>query len=437
MLPKNEPIEVIGGGLAGVEAAYALLKAGFAVNLYEMRPNVSTGAHKGGGLAELVCSNSLKSENLDTAQGALKAELEILDSLVLKAAKASRVPAGGALAVDRELFSRSVEKSLSEFPRLAIIREERETLPKCGIVATGPLTSPKMAKAIEGEVGNKALAFYDAVAPIITMESVDMDKAFFAARYGKGEDSDYLNCPMTEEEYLAFYEALVSAERVILRSFEKGEIFEGCMPVEVMASRGVDALRFGPMRPVGLTENKFRPYAVVQLRREDSYGKLCNLVGFQTNLTFPEQRRVFGMIPALKNAEFVRYGVMHRNTYLQSPICLEPTFRYRNSKNLYFAGQMTGVEGYLESAVSGLVAGRNLVAELTEKEDFFPPDTTMTGSLMRYVSSYAGNFQPMHVSFSLLPELQNKEKKKADRKVQYASRAVSDMKAYCENYSKR
>lgn len=423
-------IKVIGGGLAGAEACYKLLKAGYAVDLYEMRPNKLTPAHTTGGLAELVCSNSLKSEDISTPQGLLKAEMRELDSLVLQAAEAARVPAGGALAVDRSLFSANVEKMLLSFPNLNIIREECVTINSNTIVATGPLTSEGMEKSIAAFTSAGYLHFYDAVAPIVTAESVDMSKAYYSSRYGKGS-ADYLNCPMDETEYKNFIKELVGADVVVLKSFEKGDVFEGCMPVEVMAKRGEDTLRFGPMRPVGLrTPDGKRPYAVVQLRKEDRYDSMLNLVGFQTNLTFGEQRRVFRMIPALANAEFVRYGVMHRNTYINSPAVLTPCLNVRAHPDVFFAGQLTGVEGYMESAMTGMIAGISLARRLAGKAPAAPPATTLSGSLCRYISEAPGSFSPMHVSFELVPPLEEYTKDKNARREAYAGRALRDIIEY-------
>ena len=426
----NPKIKVVGGGLAGAEAAYQLLKRGYAVDMYEMRPNKTTPAHKTAGLAELVCSNSLKSLDVGTAQGALKEEMKLLDSIVLKCAMIAKVPAGGALAVDREIFSQEIEKILNSFDNFNVIREEVVEIEDDMIIATGPLTSDTLTQKIIEVTGSESLKFYDAVAPIISASSVDMSIAFKSARYGKG-DPDYINCPMTKEEYYDFVKELTNAETVILKEFEKGDVFEACMPVEVMAKRGEDTLRFGPLRPVGIyDENGKRAYAVVQLRKEDNYDNLVNLVGFQTNLTFPEQKRVFTMIPGLKDAEFVRYGVMHRNTYINSPSCLDENFAIRNRKNLYFAGQLTGVEGYLESAMSGILAGINMACAIEGKDAFIPPEDTLSGSLVRYVTGMIGNFQPMHVSFALLPPLEEKIKNKSERKLAYAKRAINSMKNY-------
>lgn len=424
---------VIGAGLAGAEAAYQLAKRGVDVELYEMRPVKGTPVHKSARIAELVCSNSLKSADPCTAQGTLKEEMRLMGSVVIEAAYASRVPAGGALAVDRELFSEKIEKALYGTGRITVIRKEVTRIDENTIVATGPLTSDGMAEAIEGMAGAERLYFFDAAAPIITGASVNREKAFFAARYGKG-DADYLNCPMNKEEYLRFYDELVNARRVILKDFEKGELFEGCMPVEEMARRGADALRFGPMRPVGLKgANGEKYYAVVQLRKEDAYDGLYNLVGFQTNLAFPEQERVFRLIPGLENAEFVRYGVMHRNTYLNSPGFLSPDFSAIKAPNVFFAGQMTGVEGYLESAASGLMAGINLYMRLSGEKTHVLPETTTVGSLQKYVAGYAGNFQPMHASFALTPPLDTKIKDKSLKKRAYSERALSDLAKYIEN----
>ncbi|MBO7177486.1 MAG: methylenetetrahydrofolate--tRNA-(uracil(54)-C(5))-methyltransferase (FADH(2)-oxidizing) TrmFO [Clostridia bacterium] len=424
-------VKIIGGGLAGCEAAYQLLKKGYEVELYEMRPVNNTAAHKTEGLAELVCSNSLKSEDGTTSQGLLKNEMKLFGSLILECAEVARVPAGGALAVDRNIFSQEVERRLNEFKGFKLIREEVKEIGDDVIVATGPLTSDALCENILKLTGADKLYFYDAVAPIVTLESVDKEKSFWSARYGKGSD-DYLNCPMSKEEYDAFYNALVNAQTVVLKDFEKREIFEGCMPVEVMAKRGVDALRFGPLRPVGIWgENGERYYAVVQLRKEDNYDSLVNLVGFQTNLTFGEQKKVFSMIPALHDAEFVRYGVMHRNTYINSPAVLNEDFSLKENPTIFFAGQITGVEGYMESTMSGLIAGINMARKLSGKDTMSLPETTLMGSLSRYVSNCRSNFQPMHVSFALLPPMEGKTKKN-ERKAKYAERAICDLRKYLE-----
>ncbi len=425
-------ITVIGGGLAGSEAAYQLLKRGYEVDMYEMRPVKRTLVHKTDGLAELVCSNSLKSEDKTTSQGLLKEEMRMFGSLILECAEGTRVPAGGALAVDREEFSQKISSVLTSYKGFRLIREEAEDIGNDTIVATGPLTSDALAKRITEYTGADKLYFYDAVAPIIELDSVDKDRSFWSARYNKGTD-DYLNCPMTKEEYDVFYNALVTADTVILKSFEKREIFEGCMPVEVMAKRGYDALRFGPLRPVGIRDEQGNGfYAVVQLRKEDNYDKLVNLVGFQTNLTFGEQKRVFSLIPALRNAEFVRYGVMHRNTYINRPAVLDEHFALRSNPSVYFAGQITGVEGYMESAMSGMLAGINTARRTEGKAQLLLPETTVIGSLQRYIAGAKTNFQPMHVSFALLPELGGNVKK-SDKKAAYAERSLRDLSTYLKN----
>ncbi len=425
-------VKIIGGGLAGCEAAYQLLKRGYSVDLYEMRPVKCTAAHKTEGLAELVCSNSLKSEDTTTSQGLLKKELSLFGSLILECAERARVPAGGALAVDRVIFSQEIEKKLFSYEKFALHREEVTEIDDEVIIATGPLTSEAMSEKIISLTGADKLYFYDAVAPIVTLESVDLTKSFWSARYGKGSD-DYLNCPMNKEEYDAFYQALVSAQTVVLKDFEKREIFEGCMPVEVMAKRGIDALRFGPLRPVGIWgEGGEGYYAVVQLRKEDNYDSLVNLVGFQTNLTFGEQKKVFSMIPALHDAEFVRFGVMHRNTYINSPAVLNEHFSLRANPSIYFAGQITGVEGYMESTMSGLIAGINMARRIENKAQLSLPETTLCGSLSKYVANCKSNFQPMHVSFALLSPLDGKIKKQ-DRKAKYAERAINDLTSYLQS----
>ena len=432
-------IRIIGAGLAGCECAYQLLKRGYYVDLFEMRPNVQTPIHKTGKFAELVCSNSLKSTDINTAQGLLKYELGVLDSLILKCANKVRVPAGGALAVDRELFSEEIEKELSKFENLNIIRKECSeiTSDTITVIATGPLTSDNLNEAILKLTGIERLHFYDAVAPIITTESVDMKKAFYAGRYGKGGD-DYLNCPMNRDEYFKFYEALISAESVILKEFENKEIFNACMPIEVMAKKGIDSIRFGPLRPVGIRipESDERPYAVVQLRKEDNFNNLLNIVGFQTNLKFGEQKKVFSLIPGLENAEFVRYGVMHRNTYIDAPKILKSDFSLINNENIYFAGQISGVEGYLESTMSGLISAINIDRKLRNKKYLQISENTATGSLIKYITSSSKNFQPMHVSFSLMPELEEKIRDKKLRKEKYSLRAIADVDKFANMINK-
>ena len=430
-------VKVVGGGLAGAEAAYALLKRGFEVEMHEMRPVKNTPAHKTSSLAELVCSNSLKSELAGTASGTLKEEMKCFGSIVLQAAEEARVPCGGALGVQREVFSAAVERILASFPGFTLVREEvdhiEEGVPQ--ILATGPLTSEAMAKAIKQVSGEEYLNFFDAAAPIVTAESIDYDKAFFASRYKAG-DEDYLNAPMNKEQYLAFYDALVHAERA--RQEVEGNYFEGCMPVEVIAESGVDSLRFGPLRPVGLrhpvTGEKY--YAVLQLRKENVSGDLYNLVGFQTGLTFPEQKRVFGMIPALKDAEFVRYGVMHRNTFVNAPKVIDREFRVKGRQNLYVAGQLSGVEGYMESAMSGMIAGLSMAAHLRGKDFPALPETTIMGALTAYVSTENRDFQPMNANFGILPALDKRIKDKLARKQAYYERAVADIKTYAADYER-
>ena len=430
-------VRVIGGGLAGSEAAYALLTRGFDVEMYEMRPKKMSPAHKTGHLAELVCSNSLKSEILSTASGTLKEEMKRFGSVVLMAADKARVPCGGALGVERESFSREIEKIFSGFEGFSLLREEVTTLDPAlpEIVATGPLTSDAMARCIREITGEEYLNFFDAAAPIVTAESIDYDRAFFASRYGKG-DVDYLNAPMTKEEYLAFYDALTHAERA--RQEVAGNYFEGCMPIEVMAEGGVDTLRFGPLRPVGLRhpETGEKYYAVLQLRKENVAGDLYNLVGFQTGLTFPEQRRVFSLIPALKDAEFVRYGVMHRNTFVNAPKVLDREFRVKGWDHLYLAGQISGVEGYMESAMSGMIAGLSMAARLKGKEFLPLPESTIMGSLTRYISTPNDEFQPMNANFGVLPPLEKRIRDKFARKNAYAERAIEDMTSYAAAYER-
>lgn len=429
-------IDVVGGGLAGSEAAYQLLKRGVEVVMYELRGAGNTPCHKTDNLAELVCSNSLKSEAEDTASGLLKAELDLLDCILLRCARECRVPAGGALAVDREKFSEKVQESLSSFENFRLVRKEVTSLDfeYPTVIASGPLTSDALANAIADRLGADYLGFYDAVAPIVDAESVDMDSAFFATRYDKGDPTDYLNCPLNKEEYEAFVKELVNAKVATLHEFDKREIFEACMPVEVMAKRGDDTLRYGPMRPVGIRDKEGkRPYAVVQLRKENAYGTAYNLVGFQTNLTFGEQKRVFGMIPALKNAEFLRYGVMHRNTFLCAPKLLTAGFLLKEDGKTAFAGQMTGVEGYVESIASGLIAALNIYAEATGEEEIVFPVTTICGQLQRHVSTDNENYQPMNANFGILPPAGEKIRDKKMRKVAYFNRGVQDMKRFLED----
>lgn len=426
-------IRIIGGGLAGCEAAYQLLKRGYEVRLFEMRPTRATPCHNTDALAELVCSNSLKSDRLDTASGLLKEELRRLDSLLLRCAYECSVPAGGALAVDRERFSRRVEEALyGQGGAFNVIREEATDLDLSipTIVASGPLTSDALSERIRTLLGHEQLHFYDAVAPIVAADSINYDKAFFAARYGKGDD-DYLNCAMNRAQYEAFYDALVHAERVKRHDFEGTEVFEGCMPIEIMASRGADTMRYGPMRPVGIrTPQGDRPYAVVQLRKENVAGSAYNLVGFQTNLLFGEQKRVFSMIPGLERAEFVRYGVMHRNTFLDSPKVLGAGFGCKEYPLLYFAGQITGVEGYMESVASGLIAAIDLSDRLEGGNGIVLPAETIIGQLQRHVSTENADFQPMNANFGILPPLADPKRDKKERKMQYTDRALAELETY-------
>lgn len=427
----KETIKVVGGGLAGCEAAYQLLKRGYAVDMIEMRPVKGTGAHKTADLAELVCSNSLKSTDEETASGLLKAEMKLMDSLLLNLAEEAKVEAGGALAVDRKKFSKLVEEKLNSFENFRLIREEFTDFNNSPtIIATGPLTSDALCKKLKSMSGG--FYFFDAIAPIVT--DVDMNYAFWGGRYGKG--ADYLNLPMEKDEYLAFYDALISAETVKLKDFEGAEVFEGCMPIEVMAKRGVDAIRFGPLKPVGLVhpETGKKYYAVVQLRKENLSGDSFNMVGFQTNLTFKEQKRVFSMIPALKNAEFLRLGVMHKNTYVNSPKLLDDGFRVKGDKPIYVAGQLSGVEGYVESMLSGLIAGVNMARELSGKKRIIPPITTISGALCAHTTFQTDNYQPMNSNFGILPFIDCKDKK--NRKKEYYKRAMCDIMPFVENLDK-
>ena len=416
-------VTVVGAGLAGAEAAYQLLKRGFSVTLYEMKPKKFSPAHRKETFAELVCSNSLRSDRIENAVGLLKEEMRRLDSLILACADRTRVPAGGALAVDRDGFSELVTERLRSFERLTVVQEEVTALPPAPcIVASGPLTSDALSKAIERRLGT-SLHFYDAAAPIVTKESLNFDRVFSASRYGRGED--YLNCPMTREEYFAFYRELIAAETAPLHDFETPRVFEGCMPVEVMAKRGELTLAYGPMKPVGLEVDGKRPFAVVQLRRDNVEDTLYNIVGFQTNLKFGEQKRVFGMIPGLENAEFVRYGVMHRNTFLQSPKHLQSDFSMRETPLLFFAGQMTGVEGYVESAASGLTAGVSMARKLRGMPPIDFTNQTAIGALGHYVSEYAGSdFQPMNVTFGIMEPWPERIRNKQERYRKIAERSL-------------
>ncbi|WP_019850991.1 methylenetetrahydrofolate--tRNA-(uracil(54)-C(5))-methyltransferase (FADH(2)-oxidizing) TrmFO [Desulfitobacterium sp. PCE1] len=427
-------ITVIGAGLAGAEAAWQIARQGIEVELYEMRPVKMTPAHHTEHFAELVCSNSLKGAGLDNAAGLLKEEMRRLDSLLMRAADRYAVPAGGALAVDREKFSQEITKILEEHPLIQVHREEVKSLPPSGIavIASGPLTSEDLALDIQKVTGEDALSFYDAAAPIVTLESINMEKAFWASRYDKG-DPDYLNCPMTEEEYKIFYNELIKAETAEVKGFEKGKIFEGCMPVEVMAARGEQTLTFGPLKPVGLIDARTgkRSYAVVQLRKENRAGTLFNLVGFQTHLKWGEQQRVFRLIPGLENAEFVRFGVMHRNTFLNAPKVLKADYSLQKSPNLFFAGQITGVEGYVESTASGLVAGLNAVRRLKNLPTLIFPQETALGSLARHLEgSPSVDFQPMSINYGLLPPLEVRIKAKKEKNAKISARALAKLEEF-------
>ncbi|MBE2887491.1 methylenetetrahydrofolate--tRNA-(uracil(54)-C(5))-methyltransferase (FADH(2)-oxidizing) TrmFO [Geobacter anodireducens] len=423
-------VTIIGGGLAGCEAAWQIAGRGVRVVLREMKPQRYSPAHHLSGLAELVCSNSLRGESLENAVGLLKEELRRAGSLVMAAADATRVPAGGALAVDRELFSSYVTERIEGHPLIELVREEVTELPAEGIlvIASGPLTSDALAERLKQITGD-SLYFYDAIAPIVAADSLDAGKVFRASRYGKGDGDDYLNCPLSEEEYERFVDAVLAAEKVPARDFEKVVHFEGCMPIEEMAERGRETLRFGPLKPVGLTDPHTgrEPHAVVQLRAENREGTLFNLVGFQTKLTWPEQRRVFRMIPGLENAEFVRLGSMHRNTFINAPTLLEPTFRLKGDPRTFFAGQITGVEGYVESAGSGFLAGINSARLVRGEEPAVPPPTTALGALVAHITTApARHFQPMNVNYGLFPPLEGKVKKK-ERRGRLAERALAEL----------
>ena len=446
-------ITIIGGGLAGSEAAYQIAKRGIKVKLYEMKPDKFTEAHSNKNLAEIVCSNSFKSNLHTNACGLLKEELRKLDSLLIKIADETQIPAGQALAVDRELFSQKVTEELEKNPLIEIIHQEVTEIEKIAekgivIIATGPLTSDGLSKEISKMTGEDKLHFYDAAAPIVTKESIDFNIAFFGNRYeqekGKDETIDdwkeriqkqeasYINLPMNKEEYEKFVEELINAEVVTLHEFEKREIFEGCMPVEVMAKRGKDTLRYGPLKPVGFDDPRTgkRPYAVIQLRQDNELGTIYNIVGFQTNLKYGEQKRVFGMIPGLQNAEFVKYGVMHRNTYINSTKLLDNTYNFKDNKNIYFAGQITGVEGYVESISSGMVSALNAVSQIKNESKIEFSNLTMIGALAKYISTTNDKFQPMNANFGIVPELPKRIK---DKKIKYrmlADRAIENLKIY-------
>ena len=421
-----EEITIIGAGLAGCEAALQIAKRGKKVKLYEMKPQKFSPAHSNTDLAEIVCSNSFKSNSLTNACGLLKEELRRLGSELIPIADSVAVPAGQALAVDREKFSKAVTEKIESNPNIELIREEITEIPSEGkvIIATGPLTSESLSRNIMKMIGENDLHFYDAAAPIVEKSSINMDIAFWGDRYGKG-DSNYINLPMNKEEYLKFYQELIHAEVVTLHEFEKREIFEGCMPVEIMAKRGEDTLRFGPLKPVGFTDPRTneRPYAIVQLRQDNKEGTLFNMVGFQTNLKFGEQKRVFSMIPGLENANFMKYGVMHRNTYINSPQLLDNTYCLKNDNRIYFAGQITGVEGYVESISSGFVAGINCAQE----EKIIYPKETMIGALADYISNENDKFQPMNANYGILPSLEEKIKNKMERYEKLSERALFEL----------
>ena len=446
-------ITIIGGGLAGSEAAYQIAKRGIKVKLYEMKPDKFTEAHSNKNLAEIVCSNSFKSNLHTNACGLLKEELRKLDSLLIRIADETQIPAGQALAVDRELFSQKVTEELEKNPLIEIIHQEVTEIERIAekgivIIATGPLTSEGLSKEISKITGEDKLHFYDAAAPIVTKESIDFNIAFFGNRYeqekGKDETIDdwkeriqkqeasYINLPMNKDEYEKFVEELINAEVITLHEFEKREIFEGCMPVEVMAKRGKDTLRYGPLKPVGFDDPRTgkRPYAVIQLRQDNELGTIYNIVGFQTNLKYGEQKRVFGMIPGLQNAEFVKYGVMHRNTYINSTKLLDNTYNFKDNKNIYFAGQITGVEGYVESISSGMVSALNSVAQIKNESKIEFSNLTMIGALAKYISTANDKFQPMNANFGIVPELPKRIK---DKKIKYgmlADRAIENLKIY-------
>lgn len=431
----DNSINIIGAGLAGCEAAWQIAQRGIKVNLYDMKPSKFSPAHKNKNLCELVCSNSFKADRIDSAAGLLKEELRLLNSLVIKCADKCRVPAGGALAVDREKFSAMVTEKILSHPLINFISREVEKIPRenITIIAAGPLASESISKGIS-ELCSGELSFFDAAAPILTAESIDMNEAFFQSRYDKGDGNDYLNCPLSEEEYKEFYEALISAERAPIHGFDIADpkVYEGCMPVEVMAGRGIDTLRFGPMKPVGLRNPKTgkRPFAVIQLRKEDSEGTLYNMVGFQTNLKFGEQKKVFSKVPALKNLEIIRYGVMHRNTFIDSPRLLNSDYSMRENKNLFFAGQITGVEGYMESVSSGLISGINAARRVLNQEPFFMPKITVIGALSNYISDEGIlNFQPMGANFGIISPLNEVIKDKKMRYNEFASRSVNYIKS--------
>ena len=441
---KSSEVRVIGGGLAGSEAAWQLAERGYTVVLHEMRPVVHTPAHRTERLAELVCSNTFKSTETSNAHGLLKAEMRLLGSMVLEAADEARVPGGSALTVDRERFSEAVDARVRSHPRITIARGEVTELPNPGIVATGPLTSDALARAIQQRLGGDALAFYDAIAPIVAGDSIDLDIAFRASRWGKETMSDapdegaYINCPMSREQYEHFLAALESADQYEGQSFDPIPYFEGCMPVEEMAKRGRETLRFGPMKPIGLRDPRTdkRPWAVVQLRMEDASGRMWNIVGFQTRMRTKEQQRVFRMIPGLERAEFLRFGSIHRNSYVNAPASLSPTLALRDAPMTLFAGQLTGVEGYTESTATGLLAGLNLSRMLRGEDPVIPPPTTMLGALYRYLrEADPRHFQPMNANFGLVDELPEHVRDKKLKRARLAERALADMERWRDDHA--
>lgn len=436
IMNQDVVVNVIGAGLAGSEAAWQIAKRGIQVRLFEMRPVKQTPAHHTDKFAELVCSNSLRANTLTNAVGVLKEEMRILDSVIIKAADECAVPAGGALAVDRHEFAAKVTELVKGHPNVTVINEEVSEIPSGPtIIATGPLTSKDLSEQLKSLTGEEYLYFYDAAAPIIEKDSIDMDKVYLKSRYDKGEAA-YLNCPMTEEEFDRFYEALIAAETVPLKEFEKEIFFEGCMPIEVMAQRGRKTMLFGPLKPVGLEDPKTgkRPFAVVQLRQDDAAGTLYNIVGFQTHLKWGPQKEVLSLIPGLENAEIIRYGVMHRNTFINSPRLLKSTYQYKDREDLFFAGQMTGVEGYVESAASGLVAGLNAANLVLGKDLIEFPNETAIGSMAKYITSTnADNFQPMNANFGIFAELPERIKSKKERNEMHANRALETIQKISKN----
>ncbi len=429
-------IKIIGAGLAGSEAAWYLARRGAKVLLYEMRPHKTTPAHKSGNFAELVCSNSLRSDSELSGPGILKREMRLMSSITMEAAETNSVPAGQSLAVDREKFSSYITDKLTGHENITIIREEVSEIPEPPVIlATGPLTSEPLINALQELIGDNFLYFYDAIAPIVDAESIDMSKAFWANRYGKGDSDDYLNCPMTEEEYRVFIRELLKAEKVPYHDFESAKHFEGCLPIEAMAERGPEVLAHGPMKPVGLVDPRTgkRPYAVVQLRKENREGTAFNIVGFQTKLTYREQERIFRLIPCLRKAEFLRFGSMHRNTYVNAPRVLDRYLRIKGSEGIFLAGQITGVEGYIESATTGIIAGYYSFKLIEEKrEPLIPPGTTATGALLKYLRTPRDDFQPSNINFSLFDPLPRRIKNKKKRKEEISRRALNDFKEWLQ-----